>query len=289
MVLLFALCFHQETFIGAKKGLILWYQTVIPSLLPFILITNALSETQSHLPALAFISKLLPGKAHPIFSLFLGNLCGYPLGGKIINDFVKSNLLPSDYANTLLAVCSQASPMFLIGYVHYQILNESIPLFVFLAAIYIPNIILFVHIIRKKQNTKNVLSFSKNKPLLISDTFFHSVQIITMIGIYMIIFSILFEILFPHCNYTITKILLSCSEITTGINILSTLPMSEGLQVASVGALSTFGGISSALQIKYVLTYPNASIKKYLLHKIILAAGTFCILYSYYLFRIYPS
>ena len=278
-----ALCFHEETFIGAKNGLILWYQTIIPSLLPFILITNALSETQSHLPALTILNRLLPGKSYPLFSLLLGNLCGYPLGGKIINDFAKSGTIGSDYANKLLAVASQASPMFLVGYVHNHILNEELPLSIFLSSIYIPNILLFMLISRKQHSTSSFVTPHKISSPMISDTFLHSVQIITIIGIYMILFSILFEILLPYCKPASTKIILSFTEITTGINLLTTLVVSKPIKIALICALSTFGGVSSALQVKYVLSYPNATIKKYLLHKITLSAGTFLIIYSYYI------
>ncbi len=40
-LLFLLLFFHNDTIHGAQQGLLLWYQTLIPSLLPFILITNA--------------------------------------------------------------------------------------------------------------------------------------------------------------------------------------------------------------------------------------------------------
>lgn len=37
----------QEVFLGTKAGLLLWFETVLPTLLPFILISNLLIRTNA--------------------------------------------------------------------------------------------------------------------------------------------------------------------------------------------------------------------------------------------------
>lgn len=75
LLLFFLLIFHKETIAGTEQGILLWYQTLIPSLLPFILVTNALAETNAYYQAAAtYFQKLCPNKIYEIMAAILGNL-----------------------------------------------------------------------------------------------------------------------------------------------------------------------------------------------------------------------
>ena len=149
-LLFILLIFHEAAITGSKNGLLLWYQTLIPSLMPFLLITNALSETGAYQSFSACFGHILPGHIYDILSIFLGNLCGYPIGGKIINDFIKNDCLTQEKGNQLLAFSNQSSPMFLIGYVYIHILEKNIPLPLFLLGISLPVFLLSPLAIRNK-------------------------------------------------------------------------------------------------------------------------------------------
>ena len=282
-LLILLLVFHNETITGTQNGLLLWYQTLIPSLLPFILITNALSETNAYQSVTMLFRNHPSNHIYEIMAIMLGNLCGYPIGGKIINDFVKNGYLSSNQANNLLSLSSQASPMFLIGYVHLHILKNDIPLFVFLLSIYLPVLFFYPFFLYKNKSgtSSHKTAVCRHPNNCVCDTFLHAVQIMVMIGMYVIIFSIFLEIVLPFCNFTPAKILLSFCEITTGLKLLNSLPLSTCLKTAFLCALSSFGGLCSAFQIKGVLHYTGASIKKYLLDKFFLSAGTFLIIFCY--------
>ncbi len=282
-LLFLLLIFHEAAINGTKNGLLLWYQTLIPSLMPFLLITNALSETGAYQSASTHLGHILPGRIYEIMAIFLGNLCGYPIGGKIINDFVKNDYLSSARGNQLLSFASQASPMFLIGYVHIHILKGAIPLPVFLMGIYLPVFLLYPFFIRQSPASANSTTVNAIKKFNICDTFMHAVQIMVMIGLYVMIFSILLEILLPFCHQNIYKILLSLLEITNGLKLLGSLSLPSSVKISSICALSAFGGLCSAFQIRGVLEYQGADIKKYLRDKLILSAGTFCIIQCYLL------
>ena len=283
LLLFLLLIFHEAAIHGAKTGLLLWYQTLIPSLMPFLLITNALSETGVYQSVTSHLGHILPCRIYEIIAIFLGNLCGYPIGGKIVNDFVKNDYLTPYRGNQLLPFSSQASPMFLIGYVHMHILKNSIPLSIFLLAIYLPIFFLYPFFVHSSSLTTNHDLENTTKKFNICDTFMHAVQIMVMIGLYVMIFSIALEILFPFCNNNITRILLSFLEITNGLKLLNTLSLPVSTKIAFICALSSFGGICSIFQIRGVLEYKNASMKKYLLDKLILSAGTFLIIQCYLL------
>lgn len=279
-LLFLLLIFHKETISGTKLGLLLWYQTLIPSLLPFILITNALSETNAYRSAALYFQKYFPKKIYEFMAVVIGNLCGYPIGAKIINDFVNNHYISPKNGNRLLTLSSQTSPMFLIGYIHLHLLQNSVPLLIFLLSIYLPCFILyFLSNPKTTTETSEIISVPK---LYIRDTFLHAIQIMVMIGVYIIIFSILLKILLPFCNHPSLKIALSFLEITNGLSILNSLSLPLPVKSAFLCALSSFGGLCSAMQIYGIISYSNADIKKYLQDKIILSAGTFFIIILYY-------
>lgn len=281
LLIFLLLIFHEEAIIGTKQGLLLWYQLLIPSLLPFILVTNALAETNAYQAAAHYFQKYFPLRIYDIMAVLIGNLCGYPIGAKIVNDFVQNHYISSERGNRLLAFASQTNPMFLIGYIHLHILKPFLPLSVFLFSIYVPVLLLyFISSLSAKENTDCHINISL-KHTCIKDTFLHAVQTMVIIGVYVIIFSILLVILFPFCKQILSKILLSFLEITTGVKLLNSLLLPTSLKIALIGSLSAFGGLCSAFQIKSVLNYKNAGIKKYLLDKIKLSAGTFLILFLY--------
>lgn len=284
LILLFLLLiFHNAVISGTQNGLLLWYQILIPSLLPFLLVTNALSETNAYGHAAKLFSEKIKFPIYEIMAIFLGNLCGYPIGGKIISDFVNNGCLSPQKANHLLAFASQSSPMFLIGYVHIHILKDRIPLFAFLGSIYLP-ILLFYPFSLLRQYTKEQHSrFIPIHPFSIKDTFLHAVQIMVIIGIYVIIFSIFLAILLPFCKPIFLRIMLSFFEITTGLKLLANEPLSDLLKTSLICSLSAFGGLCSAFQIHGVLNYSGAQIKRYLFDKLLLSTGTFFLAYCYLL------
>ena len=77
------------------------------------------------------------------YVLFLGFLCGYPMGGKIINDLVAKKQLSTPLANFLLCVSNNASPMFIIGYVLVSTLHSSVHPIIFFSFLYLPVLLHF--------------------------------------------------------------------------------------------------------------------------------------------------
>jgi hypothetical protein len=281
LLLFLLLIFHEAAITGAQNGLLLWYQTLIPSLLPFILITNSLSETGAYQAVSRYFKSSSTG--YEIMAVLLGNLCGYPIGAKIINDFVLNQYVPPAKGNKILAFASQTSPMFLIGYVYLRIIKKTIPLWLFLGSIYLPPLILYPLFIHGEDNLFPSKAKLTKQTARISDTFLHAVQIMVMIGLYVMIFSILLEILLPFCPFKIYKIILSLLEITNGLKIMEQLPLPFSIKISLICSLSAFGGFCSAFQIRSVLDYPGAEIKKYLQNKTIFSAGTFLIIQCYLL------
>lgn len=277
-LLFFLLIFHNYVICGAQKGLLLWYQVLIPSLLPFIIVTNALAETNSYSYLIKKMYPLFRSYTGELIIIILGNLCGYPIGGKILDHFKKNNMISKQRGDTLLPFASQASPMFIIGYIYPHILNKSCPLLIFLISIYVPTFAGYFLISAKRNRlTKETVFLGENK-INITDTFYQAAKTMVLIGIYVMLFSIAYEILLPACHSNHLKCTLSFLEITTGLNVLNNTVKNSFFFLPIVGMLTTFGGLCSIFQINCVVQF---KIKKYLQTKLLLSAGTFIILLVY--------
>ena len=114
------LCFPAETLQGASTGLLLWFQTVLPTLLP----TMILADFLLHIGADRYVTKLAARPLSLLFGLskdgcygaLVGLLCGYPMGAKTTASLLKEQRIDRKEASYLLAFANQPSSMFLIGY-----------------------------------------------------------------------------------------------------------------------------------------------------------------------------
>ena len=124
IIIFFLMLFFPQTAIcGASLGLMLWFQTVLPVLLPFLILTALLLKSNGFF----LISRLVRPILRPLFgisdygsfALLVGFLCGYPMGSKVTADLKREGKITVNEASYLLSFCNQTSPMFLISYIFY--------------------------------------------------------------------------------------------------------------------------------------------------------------------------
>ena len=148
-ILLLALLLAKPdwAFTGAKNGLVLWGMVVLPTLMPFMICSQAIVGLGA-VPILMkpfgpFLSHILHVSYQGGYVFLTGLLCGYPMGAKTCGEFLERGLITPAEARYLLAVSNHPSPMFLLGYVMSQIsavfgLSGNQPPWKLLAALYLP-------------------------------------------------------------------------------------------------------------------------------------------------------
>ena len=76
---------------AASYGLMLWYNNIVPLLLPFLLISEVILS-----------NSINNKKSNPIFIIISsGLLCGFPIGSKTISYFYTYNKITYQKANAL--------------------------------------------------------------------------------------------------------------------------------------------------------------------------------------------
>ena len=129
---LIAIClviFSRSNLEATKNGLELWAYTVVPSLFPFFVITNLLSQTK----IVNIIGKLLDKLMRPLFNVpgiggfafVMGLISGYPVGAKVVSDFREQKLVTKDEGERLLAFTNNSGPLFILSSVGIGLFGDT--------------------------------------------------------------------------------------------------------------------------------------------------------------------
>ena len=125
LMLVLLLAKPDWAFTGAKNGLVLWGMVVLPTLMPFMLCSQAVAGLGAvplfMKPFRPFFTHILHLSDQGGYVLFSGLLCGYPMGAKTCRDFLEKGWIGKAEARFLFAISNHPSPMFLLGYVMNQL------------------------------------------------------------------------------------------------------------------------------------------------------------------------
>ena len=113
---------------GAAYGLALWYRTLFPTLMPFMVLSNFIVYTGCAKPIgvlLAPLTKLLHLPAASGYCILIGFVCGYPMGAYVCGCLNETGTIDDDTAMLLAPVCNNVSPMFMISYICMSCLGDK--------------------------------------------------------------------------------------------------------------------------------------------------------------------
>ena len=280
----FLLFFPGIVLDGARYGLNLWFSTLVPTLLPFMVFSNFLIQSHLiedliYLPG-RFTQKYLGLSTSGLYAFLCGFFFGYPSGAKILSDLLKTDQISQREASWLLGFCNNVSPAFLITYFLTLHLAhpEKIPL-TFLLLYGIPAFLclsfLFFrrtpHPFREKKTSKPVLSLA-----LLDACIYDAITVLLKLGGYILLFAILSNAItyIPYLSLQKASFLISALEITNGIPAISdAFPYPESYLLLL--PFLAFGGFCSIMQTGSVIKDTPLSLRNYFFTKILL---TFLIL-----------
>ncbi len=282
LILLLLLTHSSLSYEGACQGLLLWFHTVLPTLLPFMICSNII-VVLGGIPILVAPFRPLLGRLFHLsdngcYVMISGLLCGYPMGAKTCSEFLNQGRISPGEARYLLTISNHPSPMFLLGYVSSG-LTASVPMAAILSALYLP-ILPLAWLARRIYHVPSPLSYdgTTNRPEQTEQASFDSVmmssfEIMVKIGGYIMLFSILAAFIrqISPISPSMKALFLGFVEITTGIQAIHT-SIDGVLQGLCLTAVTAFGGLSGIFQTKSVLKSPDLSPVHYTLWKLLHAA-----------------
>ena len=266
----YILCCPTDAVTAAAKGLLLWYERVLPALLPFAILSNILIDS-NYLHCLTrplhkIVHPILPVSEAGSFVLLSGFLFGFPMGSKNCAALLKKGALSEKEAQILLSVTNNISPVFISGYILMQELKlPSLTLFTFLV-LYLPPLVVGSFRLRKTDTTFS----SQKKPA--SDTLMNF-ETLTRLGGYIMMFSIIASMTGQlPLSQTGKALLAGLTEITNGIHVLisGSLPMRICYPLAMM--FTAFGGLSGVAQTSSMIQGSGLSLRPYLKEKMLFSA-----------------
>lgn len=277
----------------AGLGLELWFRNMIPTLLPFMILSGVMIRMKmtdkAAMIAYPVISPLYKVRKNVCYAMLAGFLCGFPMGARVVDDLYCRRMITKREAEYLLAFCNNIGPVYFCSFV-LPLLGRKL-VFPYLFGMYgIP--LLYGLVLRYTvfQDLPQIQGEGYAPPSLVcceipaagdrslAERFLEetdqaiqaSVQNMLSLGGYMILYNLLN--LIPHILLGHPLTFLSpLLEITGGLMFLG-----NAFPLYSLLVLS-FGGLSCIAQTYHCIGDSDLSIGKYVFHKIILTMlnGTF--------------
>ena len=258
----------ENTINAARTGLQIWFQQILPALLPFSFLSILMVKSN-------FLSSF-KGNANLIScicTLLCGFIFGFPIGAKLSADFYANGLLSRKQATILSVATNNFSPMYICGFALNTLFSSNkYQTITYILLYFVPLMIASIYLILISANTVNNTAkldseFNLNMKT-IDECIMNSFESLIKICGYIVLFSIISEILIEmHINV----FFLQNIEITNGIQLLSKCDLSESVKYILAIQTLSFGGLSGLAQACSIISQAGLSMHKYIIGKVILS------------------
>ena len=272
----------------ASTGLTLWFTKMVPTLLPFMILSGIMIRMN--------LTERFVGLLHPLlhriygtsrngsYTIIMGFLCGFPMGARIVGELYEQHKLSREESALLLSFCNNIGPIYFLSYV-VPTLGIDRPGRPFLLMYGIPLLYGFLLMRIRPWMTRKVSS-CENHPearslqarqpgscsllAAIDASVLSGLTGIARLGGYMVFFNLLTIVFqpFQHVNTNILNIYRCLLEITSGIDC-------SGRSInCAILILLPFGGFSCIAQTYSMIRQTDLSLRPYVYHKTVQTAVT---------------
>ncbi len=265
----------RESLAFALNGLNLWFNSMIPALLPFMILSGTLVRmgmTEGFTTLLyPIINPLFHVSRNACYVMIMGFMCGFPMGAKCIDDLRSRNMLTLQEAKWLLAFCNNIGPVYFTSFALPLIGCKNLwPCVIGMYGLpLLYGLILRYTVYRFPRGTTTDTQNNRHQNMglleALNEAVSASLQSILLLGGYMVLFNLL--MLLPKLFVEKQAIYLApLLEITGGLKLLG-----NSMPLYSLIVLP-FGGLSCIAQTYSCICKTGLAIWPYIVHKIILTA-----------------
>lgn len=282
------------------QGLKLFMKSVFPTIFPFLVICNMLIEFNG----IEIYSKML-GRSlttpmglsqNSNFALVASIFCGYPIGARYACELYENSYIDRNEFDRLINIASNSGPIFTIGALGVGMMgNRSIGVIIMISC-YLSAFLIGI-LTRKATDTKKTINkynlkaissndsnTQKSMGTIIKDAVTDGLNGIMLIGGYIILFSILINIIkdnnitktlmgylssrYPHAN-DVYGVFLGMIDLTNGCSIITSSNLNIKIQTCILSFFCAFGSLSVVAQANSFFYKFNVDIKKYIMIKLV--------------------
>ncbi|NLB89139.1 MAG: sporulation integral membrane protein YlbJ [Syntrophomonadaceae bacterium] len=280
-----------ETVNAAANGFKLWYNILVPALLPFFII----AELMVNIGLVRFIGVLLEPIMRPLFKLpgcsslvvVMGFTSGFPVGAILSKKLYEENMLTANETERLVSFTNNSSPLFIIGAIGIGMFNSAAFGYLLAASHYLANLLVglfwrfkaITPVIPKENKVTIKSAFSQlvnaqtaGIGKILGDAIRNSINNILAIAGFIIFFSVLTRMLivwgimdyfallvsnylaFLNIPYPVAYGLgIGLFEVTLGANTISITNSEPIIKLLTVSLLLAFSGFSIIAQVMSVV------------------------------------
>ena len=282
IMMLYFLIYPQNALMASRRGLTLWFEQILPTLLPFSVISYIVlhSNLFSH-PAHEKKHSFLRIQPEEWYVIFCGFLFGFPIGSKLSADLYEHHRIVKKRAQILACFTNNLSPVFvtsvLVNQLHF---SSVVPFFLLLYGIPLCICLALLSFIKPERfvHEKKASRFQLNMQIVDAGIINGFETLIKICG-YIMMFSIFAEIAqsIPYGSSFPKLVLTGCLEVTNGISALSQFSCNHFQKYLLTVLFLALNGISGLFQTASLLSVSNLSIKQYLKMKLLLIAAIMAI------------
>lgn len=258
----------------AQSGLLLWFHKVLPTLLPFMILSGIMIRMNliSYFPSAE------------VYGIVTGFFCGFPMGALTASSMYEEKQISKKEAEYLCAFTNNMGPVYFCSYVLTTLdIRNKIPYILLMYGIPLGyGLLLRKTAYRdctfpklKKQSAPDIL-------IAIDASVNQAISSITRIGGYLILLQTLYVLPELLCRIfsqipSFTKLPLSFLKayLCCFLEITGAIPQMSAYPAFFVLTLLPLGGLSFLLQTGTILRQSGLSFSKYLFHKLIQTLLTF--------------
>lgn len=250
---------------------------LFPALIPFMLLSNILIN-YNFVDDISDIFNIVMTKIFKVnknssFAFIMSVLSGSPSNAKYLKDLLDSNLIDTLDVQKCLNFCHFTNPIFIIGTIGYNFLNNKKLGLIILISHYLSSIIIGCFSKKKIDESKNSIykknndkDFIKILKFSISSTIDTLLLILGIITTSIMITCIIDKIIFIDNNF---KFVYGIIEITQGLKYLSISNLNIELKAILSSSIISFGGLCIHAQVFSILDNEKIKYLPYLSSRIV--------------------
>lgn len=272
----------QNAIQAASFGLTLWYTNMLPTLLPFAILSYIFVASGLLLRPCQMLHRglkhLLPVSAPGVYPLFAGFLFGFPLGSRITAQLVEEGQISRQEGRRLFVTCNNIGPVFISSFLMSTCLRRPDLTVKTLLLLYLPPLLLFavrgrMHPLQapslpptKKEAPRSQINFK-----IIDAGIMSGFETLTKLGGYIMLFAILAQMVksLPLHSPLLSSLLVGITELTNGTASIAAAPLPFGQKYLLAVFCTAFGGLSGIAQTASMVHKANLPMGEYVAAKIL--------------------